>query len=64
MGDLSPGPRLVDDPGEGQIHQNGPKAHGQQQRRLKALFNGQPDEQPTHNVHHQLLGGDGENALP
>ena len=59
-----PGSHLVNDPRRGQIHQNGTKPHGHEQSGLKSLFNGQPDEQSAHQVHDQLLPGDGQQTFP
>ena len=50
---------LVKHTGAGQVHQDGAKAHGQQQCGLILLFDGQPDEHCAHHIHDRLLPSDG-----
>ena len=58
------GGHLVDHARSRQIDQDSAKPHGQEQGGLKAFLNGQPDEQSAHNIHDQLLPGDGQQAFP
>ena len=55
---------LVHHAGQGQVDQDGAKAHGHQQSGLKAFFNGQPDQDRTHHIHDNLLGSDGQQIDP
>ena len=55
---------LVDNAGQGQVHQDRTKAHWHQKRGLKPLFDGKPDQSGPHPIHKQLLPGDGQQSLP
>ena len=55
---------LVHHAGQRQVDQDGAKTHGHQQSGLKALLDGQPDQDCTHYIHDDLLGSDGQQIDP
>ena len=54
---------LVHRPGKGEVHQDGPEAHGKKEGGLHILFDSQVDKQAADGPHQHLLPGEEQQIL-